>query len=334
MISGRGAAGALGVEGVDGAALERLDRVLDEAGFVQRVGMQHDLDVVIVGHRQAIVDRSRRRAPVLVQLQRAGAALDHLDQRGGPRGVTLAGNAEIDREGVERLDHPPHVPRPRRAGGSERAVRRASAATQHGGDAAHQGVLDLLRTDEMDVAVKAAGREDLALTRDHVGAGTDDDGDARLDVGISGLADRRNHAVLDRDVGLDDAPVVDDQRVGDDGVGRALLVGDLRLPHAVADHLAAAELHLLAIGGEILLHLDDEIGVGQPHPVAGGRAKHVGIDGTLYFDGHHKPRLRLNFWLFTAKPSRLLRHRRTFYRATDFRRDSQRRLAQPNWCSR
>ena len=43
------------------------------------------------------------------------------------------------------------------------------------------------------------------------------------------------------------------------------------LPHAVADHLAAAELHLLAIGGEILLDLDEELGVGEPDrsPVVG-----------------------------------------------------------------
>src|SRR6202035_2693973 len=77
-----------------------------------------------------------------------------------------------------------------------------------------------------------------------------------------------------------------DQRIGDDGVGSALLVGHLRLPHAVADYLAAAELHFLAIGREIFLDLDDQIGVGEPHLVAGGRAEHVGIDGTLDFHGH------------------------------------------------
>ena len=82
--------------------------------------------------------------------------------------------------------------------------------------------------------------------------------DVRLDVGIAGLADGGDAAALDADVGLDDAPVVEDQRVGDDGIDRALPVGDLALAHAVADHLAAAELHLLAVGGEILLHLDDE----------------------------------------------------------------------------
>ena len=141
----------------------------------------------------------------------------------------------------------------------------------------------------MDVAVEPAGGEDLAFARDDVGAGADHDGDAGLDVGIAGLADGGDHAFLDRDVGFDDAPVVDDQRIGDDGIGRALPVGDLRLPHAVADHLAAAELHLLAIDGEILFDLDDEIGIGQPHPVAGGGPEHVGIDGTFDFYAHSFP---------------------------------------------
>ena len=55
-------------------------------------------------------------------------------------------------------------------------------------------------------------------------------------------------------------------------------IGDCALAHAVADHLAAAELHLLAVDGEVLLDLDDQIGVGEPHAVAGRRAEHVGID--------------------------------------------------------
>ena len=158
--------------------------------LVQRVRMQHHLDVVVVGNREAVVDRGRRGAPVLVQFQRAGAGLDHLDQRGRARRVALAGYAEIDRERVERLDHPAHVPGSRRAGGGKGAVRRPGAATEHRGDAGHQRVLDLLRADEMDVAVEPAGGEDFSLARDHVGAGTNDDGDAGLDVGIARLADR------------------------------------------------------------------------------------------------------------------------------------------------
>ncbi len=159
------AAGALGVEGVDRAALEGRDRVLDEAALVQRVGVDHHLDVVIVGDRQAAVDRRRRRAPVLVQLQAGGAGLDHLDQRVGPGGVALAGDGDVHREGIHRLDHAGDVPGAGRAGGGERAMRRAGAAADHGRDARHQRFLDLLRADEMDMRVDAAGRDDLALGR-------------------------------------------------------------------------------------------------------------------------------------------------------------------------
>ena len=252
----------------------------------ERVAVEHHLDVVVVGDGEAVVDRGRRRAPVLVQLERAGAGLDHLFQRGRPRGVALAGEAEIDRKGVGGLDHARDVPGAGRAGRGIGAGGRAGAAAEQRGDARHQRVVDLLRADEMDMRVEAAGGEDLAFAGDRLGARADDDGDVGLDVGIAGLADGVDLAVLDADVGLDDAPVVEDQRVGDDGVDRALLVGDLALPHAVADHLAAAELHLLAIGGEVLLHLDDEVGVGEPHAVAGGRAEHVGIGGALHRDRH------------------------------------------------
>src|SRR5712664_4399109 len=139
----------------------------------------------------------------------------------------------------------------------------------------------------MDVAVEASRSEDFALARDNVGAGTDDDSHAGLDIRIAGLADGADIPFLDGDIGLYDPPMIDDQRIGDDGIGRALLVGGLGLAHAVADHLAAAEFHLLAIDGEILFDLDDEIGVGQPHPIAGGGTEHAGIDGTLYLYGHH-----------------------------------------------
>ncbi len=129
----------------------------------------------------------------------------------------------------------------------------------------------------MDVGVEAAGGEDLAFARDHFRARPDDDGHIRLDVWVARLADAKDEPVLDPDVGLHDPPMVEDNGVGDDGVDRAAGARRLRLPHAVADHLAAAELHLLAIGGEILLDLDDELGVGETDAVALGRAEHVGV---------------------------------------------------------
>ncbi len=162
-------------------------------------------------------------------------------------------------------------------GGGEGAVRRTGAAAHHGGDAAVERLVDLLRGDEMDVAVDAARGDDLAFAGDRLGARADHDVDLGLDVGVAGLADADDAAVPEADIGLHDAPVVDDQGVGDDGVDRALRARALALAHAVADHLAAAELHLLAVGRVVLLDLDEELGVGQPHLVAHSRAEHVGI---------------------------------------------------------
>src|SRR5262249_54181754 len=60
---------------------------------------------------------------------------------------------------------------------------------------------------------------------------------------------------------------------------------ELALPHAVADHLAAAELHLLAVGREVPLDLQPEVGVGEPDPVARGRAEHfrIGLSRDFHF---------------------------------------------------
>ncbi len=273
------AAGAFGVEGVDGAALEGGDGVLDEAGFVQRVGVDHHLDIETIRHGQAVVDRGGSGAPVLVQLQTGRPGAQHFLQRLRLRGVALAGEGEVDGQPLGRLQHARQVPGTGRAGGGRGSGGRAGAAAHQCGDARGDGVIHLLRTDEMNMRVDPARGQDLAFAGDDLGAGTDDDIDSGLDVRIAGLADGGDAAVGHGDVGFDDAPMVDDQRVGDDGVDRALRLRRLRLAHAVADDLAAAELHFLPVASEIFLHLNDQVGVRQTHAVPGGGAEHVGIGG-------------------------------------------------------
>ncbi len=107
-----------------------------------------------------------------------------------------------------------------RAGGGKGAGGRAGAAADHGGHAAVEGFFDLLRADEVDVGVDAAGRDDHAFGGDDLGAGADDDVHAGLHIGVAGLADGDDAPGLDADVGLDDAPVVEDQGVGEHGVAR------------------------------------------------------------------------------------------------------------------
>ena len=163
----------------------------------------------------------------------------------------------------------------------------------------------------MNVGVEAAGGENLALARDHFRAGTDDDCHTGLDVGIAGFTYRMDVAALEADVSFHNAPVIEDQHVGDDGVDRTLTVGDLALTHTVADHLAAAELHLFAVGGEIHLDLDDDIGVGQPHTVARRGAEHIGINRAAYGCRHVTPQKfrPSTFLIFKLSISISSRHR-------------------------
>ena len=58
-----------------------------------------------------------------------------------------------------------------------------------------------------------------------------------------------------------------------DGVDGALGARQLRLAHAVADDLAAAEFDLVTVGGEILFDFDDQVGVGQADAIARCRAR-------------------------------------------------------------
>ena len=131
----------------------------------------------------------------------------------------------------------------------------------------------------MDMRIEAAGGQYLAFARDDLRARPDDDVHMRLDIGIAGLADRADLSIADGDVGLHDAPVIENDGVGDDRVCGPLRARNLGLAHAVANHFAAAEFHFLAIGREIALDLDEQVGVGKANPVAGRGAKHVGIGG-------------------------------------------------------
>ena len=160
------AARALGVVGVDRAALERGDRVVDVARLVERVGVDRDLDVLVLGDVEAAVDRGRRRAPVLVQLEADGAGAICSTRPSGRRRVALAGEADVERQRVGRLQHQLDVARAGRAGGRVGAGRRAGAAADERGDAAGERLVGLLRADEVDVRVDAAGGEDQALAGD------------------------------------------------------------------------------------------------------------------------------------------------------------------------
>ena len=126
---------------------------------------------------------------------------------------------------------------------------------------------------------------------DDLGAGADRHArrHAVHEIRVARVADRHDAAVADADVGLDDPPVVHDQRVGDHQVERARGPGGPgRLAHRVAENLAAAELRLLAGHGQVALHPDEELGVRQSHAIARRRPVEVGVLPAPDPEGHRR----------------------------------------------
>jgi len=162
----------------------------------------------------------------------------------------------------------------------------------------------------MNVRVDAACGDNASLGSDHFGCRSHGHGmpfpgcgigpgraESALDAGISGVADAHDSAVLDSDVGLDDPQDgIEDQRVGDDEVERLGIEGGRGLAHAVADHLAAAELDLVsvaaALGDEVAFNLDEQVGIGEPDPIAHGRAEHFGVLTAFEVQAHFNFGLR------------------------------------------
>src|SRR5271154_1718535 len=154
------AAGAFGVIGVNGAAGDGRDGGFEEAGFVDGVGVNSDLDVVAIGGFQAGVDGGGSGAPVFVEFQAAGAGFDLLGEgRFGGR-VAFAEKTKIHGPSFGGLQHAGQIPGAGRAGGGGGAGSWAGAAADHCRDAVGDGAVNLLWRYEMDVAVDAAGRDD------------------------------------------------------------------------------------------------------------------------------------------------------------------------------
>ena len=168
------------------------------------------------------------------------------------------------------------MPGPGRHGRGEGSRGGARTAPDHRSDTRGQRLFDLLRANQVDMAVDAARRHDHALGCDHLGRRPHDNGHAWLDIRVARLADAADATRLDPDVRLDDAPPVDDQRIGDDGID-AILAHALGLAHAVPNHLAAAELDLFAVDREILLHHRHKGGICQTDAVTRGRAEHFSV---------------------------------------------------------
>ena len=239
--------------------------------------MQRDLQAPVVGRAQGRVDRGGGGAPVLVHLVAGGARERLLLQRGHRHGVALAEQQDVDGQGIERAVHGAQMPRPRGDRGRLRSFRRSRAATHDRRDPGRERLVDLRGGEQVNVRVDGARRHDAPFPGDDIGRWPDDHVDAVADVGVARVADSDDATVTDADIGADDPPPVQDDRVRDHGVEGAVGSRRRRLRHRLADGLAAAEHGLLAADGEVALDLDPQIGVAEAHLVADRRA----VDGRV-----------------------------------------------------
>ena len=92
----------------------------------------------------------------------------------GQGGISLAGETEIQRQSVGRLEHHAQVMGAGRAGGGAGAGGRSGAAADHRGEPAGDRFVGLLRADVMNVRVDAAGGENQSFAGDHFGCHADD----------------------------------------------------------------------------------------------------------------------------------------------------------------
>ena len=287
------AAAALDVERVDHPAVQHRQGVGHHHRLVQPVGVQCDLHVVLLGDGERGVQCARMSAGVLVHLQPAGAALDQrLDDRLGPGRGSPGQEAEVDRIGVERGESVPQ--RPRRA--HPDPPDRTELLRQHGGHAGREAGGEHPGRQQVHVGVDRARGGDQTLTADHRGSGADDHVDVGLQVRVTGPTDRRDPALPDADARLPYAQQrIEDQHVRDHQVA-GLLDRDGAQQQAVPGGLAETHQELVAAMLGVVLDLDDQAGVAEMYPVAGGRAVDRRVVGPVevHAAAVHAP--RYPFW--------------------------------------
>jgi hypothetical protein len=113
-----------------------------------------------------------------------------------------------------------------------------------------------------EYAINAASRQNLTFPGDNFGAGANDDIDTLLRIGIAGFADACNATVFDTEIRFNNAPVIDDECVGDHQIHRHRGINPA-LPHAVADDLAATEFDFITVNRAICLYFQKQAAIAQ-----------------------------------------------------------------------
>ena len=163
---------------------------------------------------------------------------------------------------------------------------RSGTAAKHRRHTRLKRIVDLLRTDEMNMAVKATSGQYFTFACNNFGSGTNNYIDIGLSVGVSSLANRRDTASAQGNISLIDPCMIQDQSIGNNRIDGPCGAGDLRLAHAITDHFATPELNLFSIGRQIFFNLDKQVCISQADLITRCRAIHARIVMTIKINGH------------------------------------------------
>ena len=159
---------------------------------------------------------------------------------------------------------------------------RTGSATEHGGDATRQSMINLLRTNKVDMTINSTCRDDASLPRNHLCGGTNGHTNAILQQRISRMADANDATALDANVRFDDPlHAINDEGVRNHKVQRIRVQCQGRLRHTITNDFASAKFHLVAIpsifGNQIALHFHEKLRIREPHLIANSWTKHAGV---------------------------------------------------------
>src|ERR1700752_2358178 len=123
------------VKRVNRPAFEGGDCIFDETALVQRVGVNENLHIHVIGNGQATIDGGGRCTPVLMKFEAKRSRLDLLNEARCRARVAFAEKAEIHGKAIGCLQHLLDVPRTWSTGCRIRSNGRSCASTHHRGQA-------------------------------------------------------------------------------------------------------------------------------------------------------------------------------------------------------
>ena len=152
-------------------------------------------------------------------------------------------------------------------------MRWARAPTKHCGNTRMQCIIDLLRADKVDVAVKTPCCQNAPFTSNDFSSWAYNNIYTRLGVWIASFTDLVNAAIAQPHIRFVDAAVINDQSIGNNGVHSTCGAGDLGLAHAVTNDFPTAEFHFFTIGyaiaaigafcGQVAFNLNNKFSVSK-----------------------------------------------------------------------